>query len=262
MPDADQKVILNDGQERDDTFLKDVIAGLSGVRKSLPSKYFYDERGSRLFDRICELDAYYPTRSELAIMERYAGDIAAALGPRALLLEYGSGSSIKTRLLLDALIDPVGYVPIDISCEHLLAAARAIANDYPNLTVLPVCADYTRPFDVPALEGEVRRRIVYFPGSTVGNFVLEKARRFLRHVHQTAEYLLIGVDLRKEVSTLEAAYNDPEGITAAFNLNLLHRIKRELDAKVDPSFFSHRAFFNEDLSRIEMHLVADRRQEI
>jgi L-histidine Nalpha-methyltransferase len=247
-----------------DRFLADVLAGLSARRKTLPCKYFYDERGSALFDRICELDEYYPTRTELDILRRHVAAMAAALGPRCLIVEYGSGSSTKTRLLLERLDDPAAYVPVDISREHLLRSAAALAARHPRLRVIPVCADFTRPFGLPGVPGTLRR-VAYFPGSTIGNFAPADARSFLSHVaHQCGSggALLIGVDLRKPRAILEPAYDDARGVTAEFNRNLLRRINRELGADFDPSGFDHRAFWNTDEGRVEMHLVSRREQHV
>jgi dimethylhistidine N-methyltransferase len=241
----------------------EAIEGLSGSRKTLPAKWFYDERGSRLFEEICTLDEYYPTRTETAIMERYIEEIVAELGSGCLLIEYGSGSSRKTRILLDRLPEPAGYVPIDISADFLRQIARGLADEYPGLRVLPVSADYTRPFALPDVYPAPRRRVVYFPGSTIGNFEPAEALAFLRRaafVCGPGGGLLIGVDLQKEVNILEAAYNDARGVTAAFNKNLLHRLNREARANFDPTRFEHHAFYNREEGRIEMHLVSLGRQ--
>jgi L-histidine Nalpha-methyltransferase len=240
-------------------FRADVLRGLGAPNKKLPCKYFYDEAGSELFERITELEEYYPTRTERAIMERHAVEMAELLGPRCLLIEYGSGSSSKTRLLLDHLRDPAGYVPIDVSGEHLRRTGRALAEEYPNVEVLPVCADFTRPLRLPAHQRAAARRVVYFPGSTLGNFSPQKATRLLR---RTADLcgrgggLLVGIDLQKQPRLIEAAYNDRQGVTAAFNLNLLVRINRELGADFDINQFTHRACYNVARHRIEMRLVS------
>ncbi len=242
------------------SFLRDVLAGLSSSPRTLPCKYFYDERGSALFDEICTLEEYYPTRTEAAILRDNAQAIADAAGPGAVLIEYGSGSSVKTRLLLDALDAPAAYVPVDISREHLLRCAAALAREYPALPVLPAAADFTRPFRLPALpEG---RRVVYFSGSTIGNFAPAEACRIMGHIADIADALLIGVDLRKGRDVLEPAYNDARGVTAAFNLNLLARINRELGGDFDLSAWRHRALFNERYGRIEMRLVSVRDQSV
>jgi dimethylhistidine N-methyltransferase len=251
------QVALRDHAPDRGRFREEVWSGLASSRKTLPCKYFYDASGSALFERICELPEYYPTRTELAIMEAHAGAMAERLGPRCLLVEYGSGSSRKTRLLLDRLREPAGYVPIDISPAALAASARALASAYAGLEVLPVCADYTEPFDLPRPRRAVARRAVYFPGSTIGNFSPPQAQRFLVRMARTAGRdgaILVGVDLRKDRATLERAYDDAAGVTAAFNRNLLARINRELGADFDLAAFRHRAFWNEVDGRVEMHL--------
>jgi len=243
----------------------EVIAGLSKTNKELPCKLFYDERGSQLFGRICALEEYYPTRTETRIMVSHGGDMAAAIGAKCLLIEYGSGSSEKTRILLDDLNDPVGYVPIDISRDHLLESSTRIARAYPRLEVLPVCADYEQPIDIPVPIREAESRLVYFPGSTVGNFHPSQARQFLVRMAKQAGSggrLLIGVDLKKDADILNRAYNDGEGVTASFNRNILVRINRELGTRFDPNRFAHHAYYNEAAGRIEMHLVSRDRQTI
>jgi dimethylhistidine N-methyltransferase len=242
-------------------FRTDVLAGLSRPQKQLPAKYFYDEAGSRLFDRITELPEYYPTRTELGIMLAHAAAMAARCGPRCLLVELGAGSLMKVRLLLDRLAHPAGYVPVDVSGDHLRSAAAALADDYPALRVAPLVADFTRPFELPAVPAA--RRVVYFPGSTIGNFDPPETDALLRRVVRLVGPgggLLLGVDLRKDVAVLEPAYNDAAGVTAEFNRNLLVRINRELGGDFDPSRFQHRAFYNRERSRIEMHLVSDTAQ--
>jgi dimethylhistidine N-methyltransferase len=250
----------------DPVFLRDVLAGLSAPDKRLPCKYFYDKRGSELFEQICELPEYYPTRCELAILEKHALDMARLLGRGCTLVEYGSGSSRKTRLLLDRL-DGSTYVPVDISREHLYRTAKQLAADYPRVLVAPLCADFTRPFALPrAARAEGGgRRAVYFSGSTIGNFLPEEAAQLLRAIAGLVGPgggLLIGVDLKKPRSILEPAYDDPRGVTASFNLNLLARINRELGADFSPDRFRHRAFYNEPAGRIEMHLVSRMAQTV
>ena len=237
-------------------FRRDVLEGLrQSPQKTLPCKYFYDLEGSRLFDRICALDAYYPTRAEWAIMAERAGEMCAWLGPGCLIIEYGSGSSEKIRALLDELEAPAGYVPIDISREYLRQCAADLRGAYPGLRVAPVCADYAEAFTLPDIPAQ--RKAVYFPGSTIGNLHPPEAQAFLERIAEVCEpggALLIGVDLVKDAAILEAAYNDPEGVTAAFNRNILARINRELGGDFDLSLFEHRAFWNAAESRIEMHL--------
>ena len=238
-----------------DPFRTDVLAGLSRPQKRLSAKYFYDAAGSRLFDRITELDEYYPTRTELGIMRKHATAMAGCCGPRCLLIELGAGSLVKARLLLDRLDRPAGFVPVDVSGEHLDAAAAQLAGDYPKLPIASVTADFTGDFPLPALPAA--RRVVYFPGSTLGNFDPADADALLRRIAALVGPgggLLLGVDLRKDVAVLERAYDDRLGVTAAFNLNLLTRINRELDADFDLGEFVHHAFYNPARSRVEMHL--------
>ena len=240
-------------------FLRDVLDGLQGEPKSLPSKYFYDTRGSRLFDAICRLDEYYLTRTELAIMREHAAEMVECLGGRCVLIEYGSGSSLKTQMLLERLKPGSSYVPIDISERHLEQSAARIARKYPAIQVNPVSADFTSTLELPDLAGDGDRRAIYFPGSTIGNFEPAAAVRLLKQIRSLIGPdggLLIGVDLRKPRDILEPAYNDARGITARFNLNLLRRINRELGADFDLEAFEHSAFFNADEGRIEMHLVS------
>jgi dimethylhistidine N-methyltransferase len=246
-------------------FLHDVLAGLKTTAKSLPCKYFYDERGSELFDRICELDEYYLTRSELALMDQFAPEMGAQIGSGAMLVEYGSGSSVKTRYLLDGLPDATAYVPVDISGEHLRKTARELARDYPRLEVLPVCADFTQDFALPRSRRAVTHAAVYFPGSTIGNFLPGRAAELLRRITGMCGNgggLLIGIDLKKDLATIEAAYNDQLGVTAEFNLNLLRRINGELGADFDLDQFFHRACYNGELGRVEMYLVSRRAQQV
>ena len=241
-----------------DNFLQEVLAGLRQPVKRLPSKYFYDERGSQLFDDICELPEYYPTRTEMALLRDISADVAALVGEGATVIEFGSGSSTKIRILLDALDSPLAYVPVDISREHLLMSAKGLAGNYPDLRVVPVCADYTQPFEVPQIDGE-KVRAGFFPGSTIGNFTRSEAISFLQAAATDLGHnngLLIGVDLRKDVETLHAAYNDSAGVTAAFNLNLLHRINREIGGDFDIDSFAHDARWVPEFGRIEMHLVS------
>jgi dimethylhistidine N-methyltransferase len=248
-----------------DTFLDDVVAGLSAPQKTLPCKYLYDKRGSALFDRICELEEYYVTRTELAIMRANLREIAEAIGHDPLLIEFGSGSSLKTRLLLDALREPHGYVPVDISRQHLLEAAESLREEFPRLPIHPVCADFNDDVRVPKAAADADRRVMYFPGSTIGNFTPSCAGELLELIRRLIGprgALLIGIDLKKDRATLEAAYDDAEGVTAAFNLNILHRINRELGADFDVEAFEHRAVYVPQRSRVEMHLVARTDQSI
>ena len=240
-------------------FEKDVLAGLSKTPKQLPCKYFYDSRGSEIFDRICLLDEYYLTRTELAIMDVFATEMGAQIGPGAMLVEFGSGSGVKTRYLLDSLPDPAAYVGVDVSGRHLEQAARELARDYPRIEILSVCADFTRDFALPASKRSPSHTAVYFPGSTIGNFEPAQAADLLDRIARLcgqAGGLLIGIDLKKDIATIKAAYNDRLGVTAQFNLNLLHRINRELDADFDVDRFSHEARYNDEFGRIEMYLIS------
>src|SRR6266446_4618585 len=255
---------LYDFEPQRKTFRDEVLQGLQDARKELPSKYFYDDVGSQLFEQICELDEYYLTRTELAIMQERMGGIVARLGPHCLIIEYGSGSSTKTRMLLDALQDPAGYVPIDIAKEQLLRSVTALALTYPELEVLPVCADYTSDFELPLPGKSVAQRVAYFPGSTIGNFDREPAQQFLQQIARVCQggRLLIGVDLKKDFNILHRAYNDSQGMTAQFNKHLLVRMNQELDADFQLNQFGHYAFYNPGQSRIEMHLVSLKNQAV
>ncbi len=241
-----------------------MLQGLQDARKELPSKYFYDEVGSQLFEQICELDEYYLTRTELSIMQAYMHEIVSLLGPNCLLIEYGSGSSTKTRMLLNALQDPAGYVPIDIAKDQLLRSAASLTLAYPELEVLPVCADYTSDFELPLPKKPALRRVAYFPGSTIGNFDREPAKHFLQQIAKVCQGggLLIGVDLKKDFNILHRAYNDSQGVTAQFNKHLLVRMNQELDANFQLNQFAHYAFYNPGQSRIEMHLVSLKNQTV
>jgi len=246
------------------TFLQDVKEGLSKPQKELPSKYFYDERGSELFEKICTLDEYYLTRAELDLMETHIKEICSAIGRKTLLAELGSGSSRKTRLLLEHLDEIEAYIPVDISADFLNSTAQSLREEFPDLTVHPVAADYTRPFPLPFRDG-AERTVLYFPGSTIGNFTQERASRFLGRMAgllEPGDGFLIGADRVKDTGVLEAAYNDKEGVTAQFNLNLLRRINGELDADFDLNQFKHHAFFNVEKSLIEMHLVSRTDQSV
>ncbi len=252
-------------EERADEFRAAVLRGLAAPQKWLPCKYFYDAAGSELFERICELPEYYPTRCELAILRAHAREMVDVLGDSCMLIEYGSGSGRKTRLLLDQLAPPLAYVPVDIARQQLRESAVALSQEYPHVQVLPMCADFTRPLSPPALDGRVRRRVVFFPGSTIGNLTRDETLRLLR---QTARLcgpdggLLLGADLKKDPRIIEAAYNDRQGVTAAFNLNLLVRMNRELAGDFNPAAFWHHAFYNPGPGRIEMHLVSRQDQRV
>jgi L-histidine Nalpha-methyltransferase len=243
----------------------EVLAGLTATPKRIAPKYFYDRRGSELFDAICELPEYYPTRTELAIMRAHLPEIAALVGPGASVIEFGAGSNLKIRLLLDHLIEPAAYVPVDISGDYLARQAAALAADYPRLQIQPVLADFTKPFDLPRHAVEPRRNLVFFPGSTIGNFTRRQAGELLAVMRIEAGAngaALVGVDLRKDPAILHAAYNDSRGVTAEFNLNVLRRLNAELGANFDLAAFSHRAVYDETEGRIEMRLVSEREQSV
>jgi dimethylhistidine N-methyltransferase len=253
-----------EGAELESSFARDVIAGLTARPKRLPPKYFYDEIGARLFDAITTLPEYYPTRCELEILRERAGEIARFFPEGSALIEFGSGSSKKVRILLEAAPTIAAYVPVDISAEMLAQEAQALRHDFPRLAVEPVEADFTQPFALPAGVTS-RARTGFFPGSTIGNFEPHEACAFMRHAGRMlgeGAHLIIGVDLVKDPVVLNAAYNDKAGITAQFNLNLLARINRELGGDFDLDGFSHKAFYNSVRSRIEMHLVSKRRQKL
>jgi dimethylhistidine N-methyltransferase len=237
---------------------EDVIAGLSQPQKALPPKYFYDDAGSRLFERICRLPEYYLTRAELALTRAHIGSIARFAGKGCELIEYGSGESLKTRLLIRAL-RPAAYLPVDISEAALRSATQRLSREFPWLRIVPVNGDFSRPIELPVSRS---RRVVYFPGSTIGNLTPPEAHAFLSMTRGQATRMLVGVDLKKDANVLHAAYNDAKGVTGAFNLNLLARINRELGADFDLKRFSHYAFYNAALGRIEMHLVSLKEQAV
>jgi L-histidine N-alpha-methyltransferase len=242
----------------------EIIEGLQRPEKMISPKYFYDERGSKLFDEITQLPEYYPTETELAIMRDNIDEIAGLVGPQASLIEFGSGSSLKTRVLLAHLRDLAVYVPVDISSDHLLESATGLRDDFPELEILPVVADFTRPFALPEPEIMPLRNIVYFPGSTIGNFTYDAALDLLRVMHQEAGEdgaLLIGVDLQKDPNVIEQAYNDSAGVTAKFNLNVLRHLNREFGADFELDGFTHSAEYNEDEGRIELRLVSSGYQD-
>jgi dimethylhistidine N-methyltransferase len=259
------RLTLYDFEPTSDRLLEDVLRGLGGAAKALPPKYFYDARGARLFEEICELEEYYPTRTEIGILRDRIGEIAGHIGRDSRLVEFGSGSGIKTMLLLEHLDRPAAYVPVDISRAQLLQFALSVAERFPALEVQPVCADYTGDFHLPAPTRPVARTVAFFPGSSIGNFAPAEARAFLRRTRSLcgeAGGFLVGVDRRKDPRVLERAYNDPAGVTAAFNRNLLVRINRECGADFDPGAFEHRAIYDEAEGRIEMRLVSRRAQRV
>ncbi len=246
--------------EQIDDMRGEVIRGLSADRKTLPPKFFYDEIGAQLFERICELDEYYLTRAEVEILRAHADEIAQIGGPGCTLVEYGSGAGTKVRVLFDALDRPAAYVPIDLSTEQLNRVALDLRDAYPHLRVEPICADYTRRIELPATLGD-GRRLVFFPGSTIGNFHPPEAAAFLGRIRETLGAdgaLILGIDRRKCAAILDAAYDDAAGITAEFNRNVLRRINRDLGADFELADFRHRAVFNDAESRVEMHLETSR----
>jgi dimethylhistidine N-methyltransferase len=241
----------------EESFRAAVLNGFGRDRKSIPCQFLYDARGSALFEEICRLPEYYPTRTEITILAENAVEIAAEMEPHCRLIEFGSGGSHKARTLLAALDRPAAYVPVDISREHLRQAAARVAADFPLLPVIAVCADYTQIFRLPPLPGPSSKRVGFFPGSTIGNFEPAAAERFLANCARIlgpGGEMMIGVDLKKDSRVLDAAYNDAAGVTAAFNLNLLARINRELDGDLELDRFAHRAFYNGSEGRIEIYI--------
>ncbi|MEA2935401.1 MAG: hypothetical protein QOD74_2047 [Variibacter sp.] len=259
-----QSVADHSPPHTDSAFARDVIAGLTAEPKWLWAKHFYDEAGSRLFERITQVAEYYPTRTELSILRENAARIAGLFPPGAALVEFGAGSSIKARILLSAATSLSAYIPVDISAEFLQREAAGVARDYRRLDVIPVATDFTQLFALPSAI-DARPRVGFFPGSTIGNFDPEDARAFLARAKQVlgdGALMLVGVDLEKDEAVLNAAYNDAAGVTAAFNMNLLRRINRELGANIPLGNFEHRAFYNAQRHRIEMHLVSRAKQQI
>jgi dimethylhistidine N-methyltransferase len=241
-------------------FLADVIAGLSAKPRRLPYKYFYDDRGAALFQKICELPEYYVTRTEIDILDRNRAEIASYLGAKIQLIGLGTGAGTKTRILIEALQTPAAYIPVDISEKQLRESTALFQKIFPELEILPVCADYLQPVILPSPHQKTARKIVYFPGSTIGNFEPDQAVEFLCRIANVCRQdggLLIGADLKKDSDVIEAAYNDRAGITAQFNLNLLERVNRELGADFDLDCWHHRAVYNSDAGRIEMYLISD-----
>ncbi len=278
MSTAEQALAVNsahEGQESehqiDQEFLIEVTDGLSSSQKTLPCKYFYDEKGSQLFEAICETPEYYVTRTECSIYERYASEMAALIGEKALLLEPGAGSVKKIGMILEKLTNPVGFVPMDISQEILQYSSDVLSQQFPEMSIDPIVIDFLNKeqihqiFSTLPVRPLVNKRVIFFPGSTIGNFNPDDAIVFLKQFAEnlySGDGLLIGVDLVKDTAILEAAYDDKKGITAQFNKNLLDRIDRELNATLSTGSFSHRAVFNQDKSRIEMHLVSDIEQTV
>jgi dimethylhistidine N-methyltransferase len=241
----------------------EIIAGLKSHPKQLSPKFFYDERGSRLFEKICELEEYYPTRTELKILSESVAEIAEALGAHCALFEFGSGSSTKTKILLNHLEKLSAYLPIDISRDFLHQTAKKLSEHYPTLPIIPICADFTQEITLKKISLPPHlKKVAYLSGSTLGNFLPNDAQELLRSIARligSGGQLLLGMDLVKDTRVLERAYNDDQGVTAEFNLNILHRIKNLFAPELEPNFFEHRAFYNSAKNRIEMHLVC--RQE-
>ncbi len=259
------QIAVLDFEPANEEFCDQVIAGLSQRPRTLPCKFFYDETGSALFSKICELPEYYITRTEMRILRERGGEIAKALGRGIELIGLGTGAGTKTRILLDNLEGAVAYLPVDISREQLTQSAITFRKKFPALEVLPVCADYLQPFELPRRRGVANRTVVYFPGSTIGNLEPEDATDFLKKIAAIAGRggaLLMGVDLKKSKTILERAYNDSAGVTAQFNVNFLARANRELGSDFDLRSWRHRAIYNEKAGRIEMHLVSLRAQTV
>jgi dimethylhistidine N-methyltransferase len=265
MSGAPGRVTVLDLEPVNADFLAEVVAGLSSSPRTLPCKFFYDERGADLFQKICELPEYYITRTETELLRHSAPEIAESIGPNAALIGFGTGAGIKTRMLLEHLQNPIAYIPVDISKQRLVDSAIELSHAMPALEILPVCADYLQELQFPKPLRKPDHVAVFFPGSTIGNLEPSVAEDFLRRVCRLCGKsggLIIGVDLRKSREVLEAAYNDSAGVTAEFNLNLLVRANRELGADFDLARWKHRAVFNEDEGRIEMHLISDGDQRV
>ena len=249
----------------DNDFLKDVVEGLSKDPKTLKPKYFYDSRGAQLFTEICTTPEYYPTRTEIKILNQNAEDIASQIGDNTALIEYGSGALEKIKILLNFLNEPVGLIPVDISEDQLFASAKNLENLYPDLEILPVAADFTKPIPIPGFSHPPKKHVAFFPGSTIGNFEPDLAIQFLEGVTKTIGLdglLLIGFDLKKDIETLLAAYDDQRGITSSFNKNLLSRINDELGGNFNLDTFEHLARYNKNKGRIEMHLKSTTEQTV
>lgn len=253
-------------EETVEDFKRDVLHGLLSRPKRIPPKYFYDSRGSELFEKICGLPEYYPTRTEFGILRDHAAVITERIGPGATLIELGSGNSAKARILLDQLPRPLAYVPIDISQSILLESAEKLSREYPDLPIVPIRADYTGVLDsLDGALGDRPNKVIFFPGSTLGNLEPDEALGFLSGCARllgTGGRMLLGVDLVKEIQVLEAAYNDSQSVTATFNLNLLLRMNRELGSDFHPEHFRHHAYFSPGEQRVEMHLVSRREQTV
>ena len=259
------EIRLYDLHPSDADIRSDVLEGLARRPKQLPSKYFYDARGSELFECICEQPEYYLTRAEIALMRTHAAAIGAALGPHALLLEYGSGSGTKTGLLLEHLPEVAAYVPVEISRSALTESVARLSERFADIQMLPVCADFTQPITLPQPARRSARTVIYFPGSTIGNFSADQAVQLLTQMRRTMGRngaALIGVDLVKSTQRIEAAYNDAAGVTAEFTLNLLTRLNRELEANFELGAFRHRARYHPERERIETYIVSRCAQDV
>jgi dimethylhistidine N-methyltransferase len=256
-----QEIEVIDQDSQSSNFLTEVLVGLSKGQKTIPPKYLYDEKGSQIFQKICELEEYYPTQAEKEILQNHGEEMASLIGPEALIIEPGSGDSAKVKSILDHLESPVAYVPLEISREILLEATKDLHESYPELRVIPVCGDFTSRMELPiSVSYERGKKVVFFPGSTIGNLNPSEALDLLKWFGKLIKPqggLLIGVDLKKEKEVIELAYDDPKGVTAEFNLNLLSRLNREVNASFDLSRFTHRAFYNEEKGRVEMHLMSN-----
>ena len=262
---AQRRATLHDFAPKRAHAAAELLALLRAPEKSIPSRLLYDARGVELFEAICGTEEYYLTRTELGILRENVREMATLIGPHSLLIEYGSGSGLKTRLLLDHLQEPVAYVPVEISREALQRSTEALHARYPELHVLPVVADYTSHYELPQPPREPASRVVFFPGSTIGNFGPVEAARFMRHIASIVEKggaLLVGVDLHKDAATLERAYDDSAGITAEFELNALSHINREFDANFVTERFAYRSWYNNELQRIEMYLESLEAQRV
>jgi len=254
--------LLNKNQS---IMLNEVLQGLNQKPKTLPCKYFYDDKGSELFRQICELDEYYLTRTEIEIIKEFSNEMAEIIGYNCLIIELGCGNSTKIHLLLDRLQNPVAYVPIDISENTMKNFVDNLKNNYPKLKIIPLCVDYTKEFEIPDLNIKDSKKIVYYPGSNIGNFNKQETYNILKIIHNLCGKngaLLIGIDLKKDKTTLESAYNDRKGITAEFNLNILRHINNELNANFDINNFEHKAVYNEKHGQIEMYLISECKQEV
>jgi dimethylhistidine N-methyltransferase len=262
---AEKTANVSTPQEMFSEEIAEILEGLSADQKWIAPKYFYDQRGSELFDQICRLPEYYPTRTEFRIMEENLPDIAERIGPGAAVIEFGAGSNAKARQLLAHLDEPAAYVPVEISGEYLSEQADELARDFPALSVIPVVADFTKPFDLPDHPHTPNRNLIFFPGSTIGNFTRGDARGLLEVMRGEAKpggALLIGVDLVKDTNTIRSAYNDSDGVTAQFNLNALRHLNAGLDANFRLEHFRHEAIYDSLNERIEMRLVSTRNQTV